>query len=69
MYLQKVISRKIAGSGSIGQRHGPADPDPYQNVTDPQHCFHRYFSHQYLTIAPILKTTNEILILKIELAP
>ncbi len=27
------------GSGSIGQRHGSADPDPapYQNVTDPQH--------------------------------
>ncbi len=27
---------KIAGSGSISQRHGSADPD--QNVTDPQHC-------------------------------
>ncbi len=34
---------KIAGSGSISQRHGSADPDtdpnPYQNVLDPQHCF------------------------------
>jgi hypothetical protein len=30
---------KIAGSGSISQRHGSADPDPYQNVTDPQHYF------------------------------
>ena len=41
MYFQKVISRKtfllaswrsrtkIAESGSIGQRHGSADPDPY----------------------------------------
>jgi hypothetical protein len=29
---------KIAGSGSITQRHGSADPDPYQNVMDPQHC-------------------------------
>ena len=29
---------KIAGSGSIGQRHGSADPDPYQNLKDPQHC-------------------------------
>ncbi len=35
---------KIAGSGagsgfgSIGNKHGSADPDPYQNVTDPQHC-------------------------------
>jgi hypothetical protein len=32
---------KIAGSGdrsvSISQRHGSADPDPYQNVTDLQH--------------------------------
>jgi hypothetical protein len=27
---------KITGSGSIGKRHGSADPD--QNVTDPQHC-------------------------------
>jgi hypothetical protein len=34
---------KIAGSGGIGsisQRHGSAgpDPDPHQNVMDPQHC-------------------------------
>ena len=29
---------KIAGSGSISQRHWSADPDPYQNVMDPQHC-------------------------------
>jgi hypothetical protein len=31
---------KIEGSGSISQRHGSADPDPdpYQNVMDPQHC-------------------------------
>jgi hypothetical protein len=27
------------GSGSISQRHGSADPDPHQNVMDPQHCF------------------------------
>jgi hypothetical protein len=55
MYLQKEISRKTffkyvfvgilkvndkrAGSGSISQRHGSADPDPdpHQNVMDPQH--------------------------------
>jgi hypothetical protein len=34
---------KIAGSGSasgsISQRHGSADPDPHQNVIDPEHCF------------------------------
>jgi hypothetical protein len=31
---------KIAGSGSISQRHRSADPDPAppQNVMDPQHC-------------------------------
>ncbi len=31
---------KISGSGSISQRHGSADPDPDppQNVMDPQHC-------------------------------
>jgi hypothetical protein len=34
---------KIEGSGSesgsISQRHGSADPDPPQNVMDPQHWF------------------------------
>ncbi len=29
---------KIAGSGSISQRHVPADPDPHQNVMDPEQC-------------------------------
>jgi hypothetical protein len=28
-----------SGSGSISQRHGSADPDPPQNVMDPQHWF------------------------------
>jgi hypothetical protein len=26
-------------SGSISQRHGSVDPDPHQNVMDPEHCF------------------------------
>jgi hypothetical protein len=26
-------------TGSISQRHGSADPDPPQNVMDPQHWF------------------------------
>ncbi len=30
---------KLAGSGYISQRHGSADPDPPQNVMDPQHWF------------------------------
>jgi hypothetical protein len=29
MHLQKVISTKIL--------HGSKDPDPYQNITDPEH--------------------------------
>ncbi len=31
---------KIEESGSISQRHRSADPDPdpHQNVMDPQHC-------------------------------
>ncbi len=29
---------KITGSGSISQRHGSADPDPPQNVMDPNQC-------------------------------
>jgi hypothetical protein len=31
------------GSESINQRYGSADPDPdpHQNVTDTQHCFHK----------------------------
>ncbi len=28
----------IAGSESISWRQGSADPDPHQNVMDPQHC-------------------------------
>jgi hypothetical protein len=31
------VTDKIAGSGSISQRYGSADPDPHQNVMDPQH--------------------------------
>jgi hypothetical protein len=36
-HLERSMT-KIAGSGSISQRHGSVDPDPtpYQNVIDPQ---------------------------------
>jgi hypothetical protein len=30
---------KIAGSGSISQKHGSEDPDLPQNVMDPEHWF------------------------------
>jgi hypothetical protein len=33
---------KIEGSGSISQRHGSADPDPHQNVMDPEYWFEGY---------------------------
>jgi hypothetical protein len=33
---------KIAGSGSISQRHGSADPKPYQNVTALRYVFSRF---------------------------
>ena len=29
---------KITGSGTNSQRYGSADPDPYQNFMDAQHC-------------------------------
>jgi hypothetical protein len=35
-------------SGSISQRHGSADPDPHQNVMDPQHCLLSYISTMIL---------------------
>jgi hypothetical protein len=38
---------KIAGSGSISQRHGSADPDPPKNVMDPQHWYTVYRTHSH----------------------
>jgi hypothetical protein len=35
-------SGSASGSGSISPRHGSADPDPHQNVMDPQHCMIYY---------------------------
>jgi hypothetical protein len=31
-------ARSRSDSESVSQRYGPTDPDPYQNVTDPEHC-------------------------------
>ncbi len=31
-------NNRIRIPGSLSQRYGSADPDPYQNVMDPQHC-------------------------------
>jgi hypothetical protein len=38
--VTKIVgSASASRSGSISQRHGSADPDPHQNVIDPEHCF------------------------------
>jgi hypothetical protein len=41
---------KIAGFGSISQRHGSADldPDPRQNVMDPEHCLQEESGRHFL---------------------
>jgi hypothetical protein len=38
------VNDEIAGSGSISKKYGSADPDPDppQNVMDPEHCFLYY---------------------------
>ncbi len=46
-------SGSASGSGSISQRHGSADPDPHQNVMDPEHwlemvCRVYLMTHLYL---------------------
>ncbi len=30
---------ELSGAGSVSRRYGSKDPDHYQNVTDPEHCF------------------------------
>jgi hypothetical protein len=46
---------KIEGSGYISQRHGSADPDPdpHQNVMDPQHCFSQNSHFCSCCISPV----------------
>jgi hypothetical protein len=37
--MAKIAGHKSeSGTGSISQRHGSADPDPYQNVMDHKLC-------------------------------
>jgi hypothetical protein len=35
--LKKVVGSRV-GSGSIIQRYASVEPDPHQNITDPQQC-------------------------------
>jgi hypothetical protein len=38
--LKKGVRSRVGSRyRSISQRYGSVDPDPHQNVTDPQHCF------------------------------
>jgi hypothetical protein len=64
--LKKISLRsmmKIEGSGSAGsisQRHGSADPDPdpHQNVMDPQHCLQHSHQSLYFSHPSILATCS-----------
>ncbi len=51
--------RKIEGSGSISQRHGSADPDPHQNVMDPQHCYQDDADLATRAIPELIKLLND----------
>ncbi len=44
-FIRLEGSGSAFGSGSIIQRHGSADPDPHQNVMDPEHCKKDEASH------------------------
>jgi hypothetical protein len=63
---------KIAGSGSISQRYGSADPDPYQNFMDPQHWlralkspdpywFAQTVMHVFLRLFLLLKKNSSLI--------
>jgi hypothetical protein len=41
---------KMAGSGSVSHRHGSADPDPHQNLVDPQHLLSYLHTYRHTAI-------------------
>jgi hypothetical protein len=45
------------GSGSINLRHESADPDPHQNVMDPQHWV---FECEILAASPERKVVSKV---------
>jgi hypothetical protein len=55
-YLRKnvFVGVLVEGSGTKIARLWPMDPDPYQNVTNPQHCF-TPLSHPYLPKIRLVK--------------
>jgi hypothetical protein len=50
---------KLAGSGSISQKHGSEDPDPPQNVMDPEHCQLEIIKKVKTKIIVVQKVTGE----------
>ena len=53
--------KKIAGSGSepISQRHGSADPDPRQNVMDPQHWYYGEKKINDIDVANVVRIPDD----------
>jgi hypothetical protein len=49
-----MTNRAGSGAGSVNQVNVPKDPDPYQYVTDPEHC---------------LKPNNLISVVEMDLGP
>jgi hypothetical protein len=49
------------GVGCISQRYGSGDldPDPHQNVTDPQHCFEARLQNRVLTRGQIKERVSQ----------
>jgi hypothetical protein len=56
--MSRIRIRRQYGAGSISQSYGSADPDPHQNVTDPQHLFYR---HCIMTYCPVLMLGKTVL--------
>ncbi len=48
------------GSGSISQRYGSGDPDPHQNVTDPQRWFKKTLDKATTTPPPPCHSRKEV---------
>jgi hypothetical protein len=48
--MKKIVGSGV-GSGSNSQRDGSGDPDPHQNVTDPQHSVKNYVITNFRTFS------------------
>jgi hypothetical protein len=52
-FLKKGVGSGVgSGSRAMSQRYGSADPDPHQNVTDPQRCVSNRGAKIYRTLVP-----------------